>query len=289
MSLVRNSRRAAATSGTWVLSVNGDDASRRPDRLVAEEPLELRLAGAGEAAKPLVLTMRTPGHDFELAAGYLFSEGIATSAADIAAIRYCRPPGEEQLFNVVSVELAGPAPEIHHRAMANSSCGLCGKSALEDLRISTEPVPLDVVVRASLLRSLPQRLRSGQKIFGETGGLHAAGVFGPDGKRYSVREDVGRHNAFDKVVGAALLRSGGSWTPSGGRPLEGAVVMVSGRVGFEIVQKAAAAGVSVLAAISAPSSLAVQAAEQVGMTVVGFLREDHFNIYSSPERVELNA
>ncbi len=288
MNLAQSDVRPAATTAAWVVAVKGSGSERKPDRLVAEEPLEIRISSPGEEARPLAITMRTPGHDFELAAGFVLSEGLARGSQDIISIRYCRPRGESQLYNIVTVELVGPLPPTAPRAISNSSCGLCGKSTLEELALSLEPVPEEPVIAASVLCSLPDRLRRGQRVFGQTGGLHAAGVFDASGKRFLVREDVGRHNAMDKVIGASLLRNAGAWgAPKGHRPLESAVVMVSGRVGFEIVQKAAAAGVSVLAAVSAPSSLAVQAAEKVGMTVAGFLRDNHFNLYSNPQRVDL--
>jgi FdhD protein len=242
----------------------------RFDTLVAEEPLEIRVDGA-----PLSVTMRTPGHDFELAAGFLVTEGVVARADDIRAIRYCTP--EPQQYNVVDVEVARGAQVVGSSAARNfftsSSCGLCGKASIDAVRtrsrysVTGDPVRLSPTV----LASLPTRLRAAQRVFEATGGLHAAGLFDPHGELVCLREDVGRHNAFDKVIG---------WGALGGRlPLTGHVIVASGRAGFELVQKALMAGIPALAAVSAPSSLAA------GMTLVGFLRGDSMNLYAGAERV----
>ena len=224
--------------------------------------------------------MRTPGNDFELAAGFCRTEGLISAPADIDTIAYCLGDEGEQLFNVVTLRLRRPiVAEIRERRfLANSACGICGKAALDDLEVRCEPVGPGPVVAASIVRTLPARLAEHQRLFGETGGLHAAARFTATGELIAVREDIGRHNALDKLVGAALLE--------GALPLADEVLLVSGRLSFELVQKAAVAGISVLCAVSAPSSLAVAAAERFGQTVVGFLRDDRFNVYTHRERID---
>jgi FdhD protein len=258
----------------------------RRDALATEEPLEIRILcpGLGEAAHPISVTMRTPGPDFELAAGFLFGEGIIEGAHQIAAIRYCvdAAQGEAQQYNVVNVFLSpdtvfDPATLQRH-FYTTSSCGVCGKASIEAVWGPTcAPIASEVEVSARTLLSLPATLRASQAVFERTGGLHAAALFMPEGELLRVREDVGRHNAMDKLVGAALL--------AGELPLSEAVLLVSGRLSFELVQKAARAGVPVLAGVSAPSSLAVELAEEVGMTLVGFLREGRFNVYTGGRRI----
>ncbi len=269
-------------TGVQVLAVDEHGAHRRPDRLVTEEPLELRVHGPGEAPTQLVVTMRTPGNDFELAAGFLRTEGIITSGDEIDTIAYC-VQGDEQQFNIVTVHLRRPVvAQLATRSfLSTSACGVCGKAALDDVAVRTDPVGAGSVVPASTVRALPDTLAEHQRVFGETGGLHAAARFGVDGALVAVREDVGRHNALDKVIGAALL--------DGALPLSDEVLLVSGRLSFELVQKAAVAGIPVLCAVSAPSSLAVAAAERFEQTGVGFLRGDRFNVYSHPERIDAAA
>jgi FdhD protein len=263
-----------------VLAVGADSARSRPDKLVTEEPLELRVHGPGEPASALAVTMRTPGNDFELAAGFCHTEGLVGTPADIDTIAYCLGDEGEQLFNVVTLRLRRPiVGEIRERRfLANSACGICGKAALDDLEVRCEPVGPGPVVAASVVRTLPARLAEHQRLFGETGGLHAAARFTASGEIVAVREDIGRHNALDKLVGGALLE--------GALPLADEVLLVSGRLSFELVQKAAVAGIPVLCAVSAPSSLAVAAAERFGQTVVGFLRDDRFNVYTHRERID---
>jgi FdhD protein len=263
-----------------VLAVGAESARARPDKLVTEEPLELRLHGPGEPATALAVTMRTPGNDFELAAGFCRTEGLIGAPADIDTIAYCLGDEGEQLFNVVTLRLRTPVvAEIRERRfLANSACGICGKAALDDLEVRCDPVGPGPVVAASVVRTLPGRLTEHQRLFGETGGLHAAARFTASGEIVAVREDIGRHNALDKLIGAALLE--------GSLPLAAEVLLVSGRLSFELVQKAAVAGISVLCAVSAPSSLAVAAAERFGQTVVGFLRDDRFNVYTHPARID---
>ncbi|MGP3689384.1 formate dehydrogenase accessory sulfurtransferase FdhD [Streptomyces sp. IBSNAI002] len=253
----------------------------RPDTLVAEEPLEIRLNG-----KPLAITMRTPGDDFALAVGFLVSEGVLARSSDVRAVTYCEGAAEDgtNTYNVVNVQLAAgvPLPDItlERNVYTTSSCGLCGKASLDAVRTAARfPTPGADPVRisADLLAALPDRLRAAQKVFDRTGGLHAAGLFSAGGELLDLREDVGRHNAVDKIVGRALR--------SGGLPLTGSVLLVSGRASFELAQKAVMAGIPVLAAVSAPSSLAVDLALETGLTLVGFLRGPDMNIYAGEERI----
>jgi FdhD protein len=246
--------------------------------------MEIRAAGPGQAARSVTVTMRTPGHDFELAAGFLFTEGLIDRPDDVAAVKYCEAPGdEEQQFNIVTVELAHPyEPASWGRAFpVTSSCGVCGKATLDQIEVRCLPVASPMVVPASLIPTLPERLGEAQRLFAQTGGLHAAALFGPAGELECLREDVGRHNAVDKVVGHGVLQHR--------LPLDMTMLMVSGRVSFEIVQKAAVAGVPIIAAVSAPSSLAVEAAERLGVTLAGFVRARTFNLYSRQERVDLTC
>jgi FdhD protein len=265
-----------------VLAVDGNGARRRPDALATEEPMEIRLQGRNAPeAEPLVVTMRTPGNDFELAAGFLLTEGVITHADEIEHLAYCLGGEGEQLYNVVTARLRVPVPDevASHRFLANSSCGVCGKAALEDVEVRTKPVRPGPTISAGTISTLPEQLTRHQRVFGLTGGLHAAARFAPDGTLLAAREDVGRHNALDKLVGHALLERA--------LPLDHDVLLVSGRLSFELVQKAAVAGIPMLCAVSAPSSLAVAAAEELGQTVVGFVRDGRFNVYAHPERVDL--
>ncbi|MEU9376937.1 formate dehydrogenase accessory sulfurtransferase FdhD [Streptomyces sp. NPDC048255] len=267
-----------------VVRIRNGTAGIRPDTLVAEEPLEIRLNG-----KPLAITMRTPGDDFALAVGFLVSEGVLGSASDVRAVTYCEGADEDGVntYNVVNVQLAAgvPVPDItlERNVYTTSSCGLCGKASLDAVRTATRfpgAAAADAVrVPARVLGTLPDRLRAAQKVFDQTGGLHAAGLFSAGGELLDVREDVGRHNAVDKVVGRALQ--------AGRLPLTGAVLLVSGRASFELAQKAVMAGIPVLAAVSAPSSLAVDLALESGLTLVGFLRGADMNIYAGEERITL--
>jgi FdhD protein len=266
-----------------VVAVRSDHHLRIPDQLATEEPMEIRAGGPGQAAQAVAVTMRTPGHDFELAVGFLRTEGLIGGSAAVAAVRYCElPTGEEQLFNIVTVALTHAYdPGGYLRTFrAGSSCGTCGKASLDQIEVYCQPVGGGLRVAASLIPTLPDRLREAQRLFAQTGGLHAAGVFDADGGLECLREDVGRHNAVDKVVGHALLGQA--------LPLSDRLLMVSGRVSFEIVQKAAVAGIPIVAAVSAPSSLAVEAALRLGVTVCGFVRGGTYNIYSHPERVDLD-
>jgi FdhD protein len=264
-----------------VIAVRPGRHLQLPDRLATEEPMEIRAAGPTQVPEAVAVTMRTPGHDFELAVGFLFTEGIV-GPGDVAAVKYCELPDDaEQQFNVVTVEMTRSydGPDRQRSFGVSSSCGICGVASLEEVERHCPPVASGPVVPATLLSALPDLLRSSQTLFDQTGGLHGAGLFAADGSLCCSREDVGRHNAVDKIVGHALL--------GGALPLSGRVLLVSGRVSFEIVQKAAMAGVGVIAAVSAPSSLAVEAADRFGITVAGFVRNGSYNIYSHPERVDL--
>jgi FdhD protein len=241
--------------------------------------MEIRAHGPGQDPVRVAVTMRTPGGDFELAAGFLFTEGLI-GPSDVRQVAYCDDvETEEQRYNVITVALGRRFDEgaLRRNFFATSSCGVCGKAALEDIEVRCAPIPLGFEVQAEIIVALPDRLRAAQRVFDRTGGLHAAGLFTGGGEPVSVREDVGRHNAVDKVIGEQLL--------AGALPLADRVLQVSGRVSFEIVQKAAVAGVPVLSAVGAPSSLAVDAAERLGVTVVGFVRDGRCNVYTYPERV----
>ncbi len=262
-----------------VVAVHGDARSERADALATEEPLEIRVQGPGQEAQRVAVTMRTPGGDFELAAGFLFTEGLV-AANDVRRVAYCDDlDDEEQRYNVVTVTLERPfdAERLSRNFYATSSCGVCGKASLDDIAVHCDVVPAGFTVDADVLVSLPERLRHAQRVFERTGGLHAAGLFDADGTALSVREDVGRHNAVDKVIGEQLL--------TGRVPLADRVLQVSGRASFEIVQKAAVAGIPIVCAVSAPSSLAVDAGERLGVTVVGFVRDARCNVYTHADRV----
>ncbi|GAA4859170.1 formate dehydrogenase accessory sulfurtransferase FdhD [Saccharopolyspora rosea] len=263
-----------------VLRVAADGSRTRPDTLAAEEPLEIRVDGS-----PLTVTMRTPGHDVELAHGFLLTEGVIHDRAQLVTARYCDSPGPDgrNTYNVLDVRLAPgvepPDTSVERNFYTTSSCGVCGKAALDSVRLTTRHSPAGdpLSVDTTTLAGLPDRLRAAQRVFDSTGGLHAAGLFDSAGEPLVVREDVGRHNAVDKVLGWALLAQR--------VPLAGCVLMVSGRASFELVQKAAMAGVPLLAAVSAPSSLAVDLAAEQGMTLVGFLRGRSMNVYTGAERI----
>ena len=258
----------------------------REDRLATEEPLEVRASWPGQPAQRVAVTMRTPGHDFELATGLLYAEGVLDPAA-LHSVAYCTDEelAPEEEFNVVTVRLAAvpgrlPSPRSGTVTATSSACGVCGTQSIDDvLSLGAgqvrRPQPATPVA-PDLLHALPGRLREAQRVFDSTGGLHAAGWFDHEGRLVVLREDIGRHNAVDKVVGARLLA---------GEPTGAPVLCVSGRIGFEIVQKAVAAGVGLVAAIGAPSSLAVRLAEEAGLGLVGFLSERRFVVYVAADRV----
>lgn len=252
----------------------------REDRLAGEEPMAIRACGPGQDPIDIAVTMRTPGHEAELAAGFLLTEGLVDGRGDIVSIEVADPGTHARPDDDVLVHLArplDPAGIASRNFVATASCGICGKASLDQVEVRCAPIPDGPVVPPEMLLALPTRLREGQAVFGATGGLHAAGLFTHEGTLVALREDTGRHNALDKLVGSRLL--------AGELPLNDRVLLVSGRASFELVQKAAVAGIPLLAAISAPSDLAVEAAERLGVTLVGFLRGDGFNVYSRPERV----
>jgi FdhD protein len=262
-----------------VLALRDGHRTERADTLATEEPLEIRVEGPDQAPVQVAVTMRTPGGDFELAAGFLFTEGLV-APGEVRRVAYCDDLDDEaQRYNVVTVTLERPfdVERLRRNFYATSSCGVCGKAALDDVEVRCAPVGDGPVVPAAMLASLPDRLRRAQRVFERTGGLHAAGLFHAGGEPVAIREDVGRHNAVDKVIGERFL--------AGDVPLAGHVLQVSGRASFEIVQKAAVAGIPIVAAVSAPSSLAVEAGERFGQTIVGFVRDGGANVYTHPERI----
>src|SRR3954471_907816 len=273
------------TTNVQVVAVAGVNAVRRPDRLVTEEPMEIRLHGPGVEPAPVAVTMRTPGHDFELAVGFCRTEGLLTGTEDLAEVRYCLAAelDAEQEYNVVTLATRRPVDLEGHRRVvaASSACGICGKATLDQIAVACTPVAPGPVVDRTALLGLPDTLRTAQTVFEATGGLHAAGLFTPEGALRVLREDVGRHNAGDKIVGHAVM--------AGWLPLSDSVLMVSGRLSFEIVQKAAVAGIPIVAAVSAPSSLAVATAQRFEQTLVGFLRDGRGNVYTHPERIDAAA
>jgi FdhD protein len=269
---------------TELLAIRGAESAERSDVVAVEEPLEIRAEGPEQAPVAIAVTMRTPGHDAELAAGFLFTEGLVAARGDLG-----KPVVRELLVegganNVVTVRVTATfdAERLKRNFYATSSCGICGKASLDHLH-ATAPAAVDrasgVRVARALLTSLPAKLREEQKLFAMTGGLHATGIFDAEGRLLVTREDVGRHNAMDKAIGHMLLADR--------VPLTENIVVVSGRLSFELVQKAAMAGAPLLCAVSAPSTLAIDAARRLGITLVGFMRGDSFNVYAHPERVEV--
>ncbi|MEM6358902.1 MAG: formate dehydrogenase accessory sulfurtransferase FdhD [Bacteroidota bacterium] len=256
------------------------------DLLAVEEPLEIRIGYGPEShreQKSLSVTMRTPGYDHELALGFLYTEGVITSFDNVEGIRHCQDLGKEETGNVVRVELR---PEVlldfnklQRHFYTTSSCGVCGKSSLESISKVCEPIQSELETPPKIICQALELLNISQTTFKHTGGIHATGLFNAKGDLIILREDVGRHNALDKVLGAAIMK--------GMIPLKDYFILVSGRASFELVQKAVMAGVPLLAAVGAPSSLAAQLASELGLTLIGFLKEDRFNIYSRPERVIL--
>ncbi len=277
------SKRPGSKRKVQVTTVEAGTVRRRGDVLATEEPLDIRVSAAGVDVS-VGVTMRTPGNDFELAAGFLYAEGIVSRPEEILSIRYCvdAEADGEQRYNVVSVALSAGARldrEAHRREFPiSSSCGVCGKRSIAAVvGAATSRVDSALELPAETLLSLPPRLREAQALFERTGGLHAAALFNAAGELLRLREDVGRHNALDKLIGAGLMARE--------LPLIHGVVVVSGRLSFELVQKASRAGIPILAGVSAPSSLAVELAEAAGMTLVGFLREGRFNVYAGGERI----
>lgn len=258
-----------------VVEVSAGRVRERHDRLAVEEPLEIRLETASGPV-PLAVTMRTPGDDLELAAGFLFGEGVITCAEDLLTLRHCQQVPADRRDNTVTAHLeAGPARAaagLARRFTVTSACGVCGIETLEDLAARGVRRVLETSVDPDVLLALPGRLRESQRTFDRTGGLHAAGLFSPSGELLCAREDVGRHNALDKVIGWAMLR--------GFLPLERHALMVSGRTSYELAQKTVASGAGILAGVSAPSTLAVELAREFGLALAGFVREDRFVLYA---------
>ena len=275
------------TFTTEITRIERGDRVVAQDSLAVEEPLEIRLGFTRDGKreqKSLSITMRTPGHDFELAVGFLFTEGIVREPTQVASVRYCGlPTPGTQLRNVVRVDLAPDIAvdwkRLERHFYTTSSCGVCGKTSLEALEVVACPAiqPDNVQVSAEVIHRLPTALRAAQEVFERTGGLHAAALFDTAGELRLLREDVGRHNALDKLIGARFL--------AGDIPPSDPLLLVSGRASFELMQKAMMAGIPILAAVGAPSSLAVELAQRFQMTLLGFVREHRFNIYSGPQRI----
>jgi FdhD protein len=269
-------------TATRVLTLRDGTVVERDDRLVGEEPLEIRAAGPGQEPVAIAVTMRTPGHEAELAVGFLRTEGLI-DGDEVAAVEFGDPGTLAQPDDTVIVRLRRPfdASRVAERHfVATASCGICGKASLDEVALRCEPIPAGSrVVLAEVILGLPRTLRDAQAVFETTGGLHAAGLFDLDGHLVALREDVGRHNALDKLVGSQVQ--------AGMLPLSDRILLVSGRVSFEIVQKAVVAGIPILAAISAPSDLAVDAATRLGQTLIGFVRGTGFNLYAHPDRIGL--
>lgn len=276
----RPTSRLAPTREVPVVRITVDAVAPQLDLAAVEEPLEVRLHD-----RPFAVIMRTPGADRALAAGFLLAEGVLAGAHELGAVEHCRHPAHPEVHNVVNVFLLGEARQHlderlagRRHVTANASCGMCGRVTIDSLETRLPPLGLETRVSTALVRGLPDGLRQQQRIFDQTGGLHAAALYTADGRLVSSAEDVGRHNAVDKVVGAMLFDDA--------LPLTGRVLVVSGRTSFEIVQKAWVAGIELVCAVSAPSSLAIETAEAAGITLIGFAREQGFNIYSHPERMD---
>jgi FdhD protein len=265
-----------------MLALRNDALCEQTDWLATEEPLEMRVQGPGQEMVRVAVTMRTPGHDPELVVGFLYTEGLIHTRHDIVAIQPDAPSNDQTSCNVVTVHLTrtiDPAT-VQRNFYSTSSCGICGKASLDQIAVHCSPVAPGPVISRSMLVELPTTLRNAQRLFAQTGGLHASGLFDVTGRLISLREDVGRHNAVDKLVGQMVLE--------GNTPLSEQILLVSGRTSLEIMQKAAMAQVPIVCAISAPSSLAVEVARRFGMTLIGFLRDTHCNVYTHPERLALD-
>ena len=275
--------RAGRTTDVDVFTLDGAGGKRKHDTVVTEEPLEIRLVARG-VTRTLAITMRTPGNDFELAAGFVYNESVVRARSEIAGINYCLDPAVEpdQRYNIVNVELASATlpdlDRLERHFTTSSACGVCGRAHLESLRdLGIEPIDDDVRVDAATLYALPDRMREAQRVFESTGGLHAAALFDENGAVKAVREDVGRHNAVDKLVGWGLLDSR--------LPFSRSILMVSGRASYEILQKSAVARIPIVCSVSAPSSLAVDLAREFNVTLAGFLRGERANVYAGTERI----
>lgn len=269
-----------------ILTIDAGKVSRRTDALAVEEPLEIQLQASTPHAEPrtLAVTMRTPGNDYELAAGFLYNEGIIAHKDDIDHMIYCVDGRlEQQEYNLLRVRLRSAElpnlQQLDRHFFTTSACGVCGRTMLESLETqSLPPLPQGPIVSSDFILGLPAHLRNAQTLFEQTGGLHAAALFDTEGNLLCLREDIGRHNALDKLIGWAILNQR--------FPLDQHVLLVSGRAGYELLQKCRAAGIAIFCAVSAPSSLAVELAQRFEITLVAFLREDRFNIYAGVERIQ---
>ena len=264
-----------------IVAVRGESLEVRDDRVVGEAPLEIRAAGPRQDPVAVAVTMRTPGNEAELAVGFLRTEGLL-DGQEVLGTSGGDPGVLSQPDDTIVVRLSRPFDDskvAERHFVATASCGICGKASIDEVALRTDPLPDGPVVSRSIILALPNLLRAAQRAFDETGGLHAAGLFTPGGELLGLREDVGRHNALDKLVGSQVL--------AGAMPLHDRILMVSGRVSFEIVQKAAVAGIPIVCAVSAPSDLAIETAERLGVTLVGFLRGDGFNVYAKDGRIDL--
>lgn len=264
-----------------IVAVRGESLEVRDDRVVGEAPLEIRAAGPRQEPVTVAVTMRTPGHEAELAVGFLRTEGLI-SGPEVVGTSGGDPSQLSQPDDTILVRLSIPFDDskvAERHFIATASCGICGKASIDEIALRCEPLATGPVVSRTVILALPDLLRAAQRAFDETGGLHAAGLFTPSGELIEVREDVGRHNALDKLIGSQVL--------AGALPLRDRILMVSGRVSFEIVQKAAVGGIPIIAAVSAPSDLAIETAERLGVTLVGFLRGDGFNVYAHDARIDL--
>ena len=264
-----------------IVAVRGESLEVRDDRVVGEAPLEIRAAGPRQDPVAVAVTMRTPGNEAELAVGFLRTEGLL-DGQEVLGTSGGDPGVLSQPDDTIVVRLSRPFDDskvAERHFVATASCGICGKASIDEVALRTDPLPDGPVVSRSIILALPNLLRAAQRAFDETGGLHAAGLFTPGGELLGLREDVGRHTALDKLVGSQVL--------AGAMPLHDRILMVSGRVSFEIVQKAAVAGIPIVCAVSAPSDLAIETAERLGVTLVGFLRGDGFNVYAKDGRIDL--
>ena len=264
-----------------IVAVRGESLEVRDDRVVGEAPLEIRAAGPHQDPVAIAVTMRTPGSEAELAVGFLRTEGLL-DGQEVLGTTGGDPGALSQPDDTIVVHLSRPFDDskvAERHFVATASCGICGKASIDEVALRAEPLPAGPVVSRSVILALPDLLRAAQRAFDETGGLHAAGLFTARGELIALREDVGRHNALDKLVGSQVL--------AGAMPLHDRILMVSGRTSFEIVQKAAVAGIPIVCAVSAPSDLAIETAQRLGVTLVGFLRGDGFNVYAHDARIDL--
>lgn len=277
---------SSSVKSVEITKITSGEKKVTPDLMAVEEPLEIRLGFGAMGAREqrsLSVTMRTPGHDYELAIGFLFTEGIINSFSEAESIKYCEDVGkQEEKENVVRVELKPDVrldfEKFSRNFYTTSSCGVCGKSSIESVEVACAKLSDEFKISSKVIHSLSSKLRSSQQVFEYTGGLHAVGLFDSSGSLLMSREDVGRHNAMDKLIGACLFKNE--------IPLSDRIVLVSGRASFELVQKALRAGIPVMAAVGAPSSLAVSLAQDMGMTLLGFVRDNSFNIYCGANRIE---